>query len=90
METKRALTVIVGIVVLAGPTVARAQNCSLRNPDRQIYAMFPHATSYRSVVQAITPEARTEIEAALQSPLRLREVGKHEVAWPVAMPTATG
>ena len=32
---------------------AHAANCALRNPDRQIYEIFPDATTYRSVVAAV-------------------------------------
>lgn len=77
MSTRSTLSIVVGIAILGGQAVVHAQNCSLRNPDRQIFAMFPDATSYKSLVQAITPEIRADIEAALGSPLRLRDVGKH-------------
>lgn len=77
MVTRSIFIVAIGIITLVGHKPALAQNCSLRNPDRQIYKMYPNATSYKTITKPITKEIRIEIETMLGSPLRLREIGKH-------------
>lgn len=77
MVTRSIFIVALGIITIVGHNPALAQNCSLRNPDRQIFNMYPNATSYKTITKPITEEIRTEIEIALGSPLRLREIGKH-------------
>ncbi len=60
-------------------TAAHASNCALRNPDRQIYDIFPDATTYRSVVELISLDHRSAIEKQLGSSLAFGDLGKHTV-----------
>ena len=41
--------------------------CALRDPNRQIYRLFPKATSYRSIVRTVGKEARREVARACPS-----------------------
>ena len=68
-----------GAVVVAVMTCGSAHgaNCALRNPDRQIYEIFPEATSYRSVVALVDADLRQRIEQQLGSDLSKSDVGKH-------------
>ena len=52
-------------------------NCALRNPDRQIFEIFPQATSYRSVVENVGSSIRPDIEAKVGGPITFNEMGKH-------------
>ncbi|NIA06783.1 MAG: hypothetical protein GWP14_03950 [Actinobacteria bacterium] len=63
------------ILLLAAP--ARGANCALRNPDRRIYAMFPEATSYRSLVAKVDNAQKRIIEEVLGAPLVFSDLGKH-------------
>ena len=49
-------TLLVVLLILLIASTAYAANCALRNPDRQIYEIFPEATNYRSVVSAVGVE----------------------------------
>jgi len=68
-----------GAVILAVITCGSAHgaNCALRNPDRQIYEIFPEATNYRSVVAIVDADLRQRIEQQLGSNLSKSDVGKH-------------
>lgn len=75
---KKSATVVMAIGVVCGSAEnVQAANCSLRNPDRQIFRMFPQATSYRSVVKRIGATERGIVEARLGSSLGYNELGKH-------------
>jgi hypothetical protein len=52
-------------------------NCSLRNPDRQIYEMFPEATSYRTAEAEVNTKNRSDLEDAIGSPLAQSDLGVH-------------
>lgn len=58
---------------------AEAANCALRNPDRQIYEIFPTATNYRSVVSQVGIQLRPTIEKCLGGKLAFGDLGKHTV-----------
>ena len=72
------LTVWFAMCTLSTATVDAA-NCALRNPDRQIYEMFPHAASYRSVVQKVDATVKPAIEERLGSRLAFVDLGKHTI-----------
>ncbi len=65
--------------IAAGANWADAANCALRNPDRQIYEIFPSATSYRSVVSSVDEADKRRIEARLGSAVSFNDLGKHTV-----------
>lgn len=74
----------VGFWGLAGAVLAAAlsatavgANCALRNPDRQIYEIFPDATSYRTMEAVIDTDLKRHIEEKLGSDLSISDVGKH-------------
>ncbi len=56
---------------------AQAANCALRNPDRQIYQIFPEATNYRSIVTRVDVDLKLRIEKELGSELSIADLGKH-------------
>jgi hypothetical protein len=64
---------------LAGLQTAAGANCSLRNPDRQIYEIFPDATSYRSIVANVDERVKPVIEAALGSSVSFNDLAKHTI-----------
>jgi len=72
------LTMWFAMCALATATVDAA-NCALRNPDRQIYEIFPDATNYRSVVKQVDIELRLAIEERLGGALVFGDLGKHTV-----------
>ncbi len=71
------------VLVVSGMMICRdalAQaNCALRNPDRQIYEIFPHASSYRTIVARVDDEKKKAIEARVGSPLARTDLGQHTV-----------
>lgn len=54
--------------------------CALRDPDTEIFSLFPEGDSYRSIVQDISKEEVSEqIANSLGTPLHFSELGKHTV-----------
>ena len=49
---RQLLLAALAVFAIVVPQVNGA-NCTLRNPDRQIFELFPQATSYRSVVRNV-------------------------------------
>ncbi len=74
-ETSRLLTVAAGVLATAG--MAGAANCALRNPDRQIFQIFPDATNHRTVVARVDDDMKRRIDQLLGSPLTRTDLGKH-------------
>ncbi len=79
MATRWYCALLVAAVVLTGfsSRVHAQANCSLRNPDRQIYAIFPDATSYRTIEAEVNQENRPELEREIGSPLAPTDLGTH-------------
>ena len=73
----RFLTFLCAALVLTTGSTAYAANCALRNPDRQIYEMFPQATNYRSLVGKVDSSLKQTIEGKAGTPLTLNDLGKH-------------
>ncbi len=74
------LTIRIGWVALSlfVPSAVHAQAyCALRDPVREIYALYPEATSYRSLVRTIGEEARGEVAKELRFELHFSELGQH-------------
>lgn len=68
------LTVL--LVLMIAPA-AHAANCALRNPDRQIYEIFPDATAYRTVVSTVNHQQMTLIKERYGIDLDFADHGKH-------------
>lgn len=51
--------------------------CAFRNPDRDVYILFPKATGYRSVIKVLNPESQAKIEEFLGQPLDYDEGDEH-------------
>lgn len=56
---------------------SEAALCVLRKPSKKIYAMFPEATGYRSVIKKVDKQARKKVEKYLGQKLDFDEVGGH-------------
>lgn len=65
------------LLVLMIASSAHAANCALRNPDRQIYEIFPKATAYRTIVSAVGEEQIALIKERYGLDLALTDRGKH-------------
>ena len=72
--------IAVGVaLIMATTSTVYAANCALRNPDRQIYEIFPDATGYRSVVALVSQETKDLVERKSGMPMRLNDLGKHTI-----------
>ena len=69
------MMVPVSIVSLATPE-ARAAKCALCQPNRDIYSLFPEATSYRTVDGRVDEDTRKSIEGSLGRKLAFSDLGK--------------
>lgn len=78
----RIVSLILLAAVLCGSVHAQAF-CALRDPNRQIYRLFPKATSYRSVVRTVGKDARREVGARLPFNLHFNELGRHTLYVPM-------
>lgn len=62
------------------PASARAQAfCALRDPHTSIAALYPEATSHRSIVRSLGPTERERMQAEFGQELRSTELGRHTV-----------
>lgn len=79
MPLIRLLTCSVMTLLLlasARPAVAQAY-CALRDPVQTIYALYPTATSFRSLVATVDEGARADIARQLGVTLHHDELGRH-------------
>ena len=84
---------IVSLILLAAAlcSAVHAQAfCALRDPNRQIYRLFPKATSYRSIVRTVGKDARREVGARLPFNLHFNELGRHTLYVPMRGDEALG
>ena len=51
--------------------------CSLRDPNREIFSLFPEADTYRSVARVVNDKKRIEMEKRLPFELHFSELGQH-------------
>lgn len=51
--------------------------CSLRDPQKQIFRLFPEADSYRSIVRTVGKDARKSVSESLPFTLHFNELGRH-------------
>ena len=73
MRTRSFALFCIAVVLTTG-SAAYAANCALRNPDRQIYEMFPEATNYRSLVGKVDVSLKGTIEGKAGSSLTLTRI----------------
>lgn len=52
--------------------------CAFRNPDKEIYGLFPKATGYRSVIKMLDKKTQEKVEEYLGQKLDFDEVGGHK------------
>lgn len=78
MNTKY-LTLLFSMALVLVPTakIFGQAYCALRDPVRQVYALFPTATSFRSVVKVVDENARTKVRENSPIDLHFNELGKH-------------
>lgn len=51
--------------------------CALRDPVKQVYELFPDATSYRSIVETVDDDTRREVQSSTGLDLHFNELGRH-------------
>lgn len=56
---------------------SKAALCSFRNPERDVYILFPEATGYRSVMKKLDKNLKKDIEKYLGQKLDFDEGGGH-------------
>lgn len=69
---------VASAIMICSDAIAQA-NCALRNPDRQIYKIFPDASSYRTIVARVDDKKKDAIEVIVGSPLARTDLGKHTI-----------
>ena len=69
------------ILLFAGLLIAtsglQAAICALRNPDRDVYVLFPEATNYKAFYRDLDKGKRKIIEDKLGQYLDINDVGTH-------------
>ncbi len=76
-QLKYLILVLLFSCSLASPSYGA--NCALRNPDREIFDMFPNATRYRSEVGKVDVRIRDRVEDELGFKLAFSDLGKHSL-----------
>ena len=65
------------VTVAHGPAALGEAFCSLRDPVREIYEIFPETTHYRSIVRQIDEAHREDLAARIPLALHYDEFGRH-------------
>ena len=60
--SRRALPALAVLAGLIAPSIAAADVCVWRDPERTMTKLFPNASDYRTVTKRITPELARSIE----------------------------
>lgn len=66
------------ILPLFSSDSSEAAMCAFRNPDRDVYVMFPKATGYRSVIKMLDKKAQEKVEEYLGQKIDFDEAGGHK------------
>ena len=74
-STRCATLLLVGMFLMN--THSEAAICALRNPDRDVYVLFPEATNYKAFYRDLDSSKRKMIEDELGQSLDLNDVGTH-------------
>lgn len=78
MRAHLGLGILTLLAVFARPDVLWGQAfCSLRDPVRGVYELYPDATSYQSFVRRIDDRVRDEVSRTLDLELHFSELGQH-------------
>lgn len=79
MATHRTYASLMAAILVVGfsQRVLAQANCALRAPERQIYAIFPDATSFRTLEAEVNEENRGALEKMIGSPLAPTDLGVH-------------
>lgn len=82
MKNKRWIYVVsvfaLWILPLFSSDSLEAAMCAFRNPDKEIYVLFPKATGYRSVIKMLDKKAQEKVEEYLGQKIDFDEVGGHK------------
>jgi len=76
------LIVIATVALFARPSQTQALDqafCALRDPNTEIYSLFPEADSYRSIVRLVDQQTRTALSESLPFTLHFNELAEHTV-----------
>ena len=74
---KYAIVFVLSIACIPAEVAWAQAYCALRDPVQQIYAFYPKAQGYRSIVRVVSPEARASVGNKLPFDLHINELGKH-------------
>ncbi len=75
----RLALVVLAMGAAVSPRVNAQPYCTLRDPIREIYALYPAASSYRSLVHTVDDDARRTVALRLPFELHRDELGSHTV-----------
>ncbi len=64
-------------LTMASPIAGAYAYCSLKDPVSAIHALFPEATSHKSIVKVVGKNTRSTISKELPFTLQFNELGKH-------------
>jgi hypothetical protein len=76
--------------LVSAAAVAGSPYCALRDPTHQLYALFPEATAYRSVVATVDEGTRDAVARELPFTIHVREIGEHTLYVPIRDSRALG
>lgn len=74
MNTNRFLILV---LIVLNSAELWASNCTLRNPDREIFQIYPEANRYRSDIGKIDRSVKTAVEKCIGETLLFSDLGKH-------------
>ena len=73
---KAKIFLLFAVLLIIGSQV-QAAICAFRNPDRDVFILFPEATNYKATYRDLDKSSRKSIEGKLGQPLDLNDVGTH-------------
>jgi len=73
---KAKIVLFFAVLLITGSQV-QAAICVLRNPDRDVFVLFPEATNYKAFYADLDNSNRKIIEGKLGQPLDINDVGTH-------------
>lgn len=78
MRKLHLLVCLISLIIFFIPfNSVQAAICAFRDPDRDVYRLFPEATGYKSIFTEIDGKNRLVIEEALGQPLDINDIGIH-------------
>lgn len=76
-KSRLLICLISSLIIFTPFNLSWAAICAFRNPDRDVYRLFPDATNYRSVFTELDENNRGIIEKALGQYIILSDIGTH-------------